>query len=331
MKIAVFSAREYDKKFLLEANKNYNFEFIFFEETLHEKNAHICSGFDAICVFVTDIINENIIKILSENKIKAIAIRATGINNIDLKAASKYNIKVVNVPGYSPHSVAEYSVAMLLSMTRHIPQAFNRVKDRNFSLSGLMGFDIFQKTVGIVGLGRIGQVAAKIFLGFGCKVIAYDPHYKGDLKDVILTDLKTLFKEADIISLYCNLTHENMHMINKDTLKEMKDGVIIVNTARGALIDKSCLIDSLKSKKIGYLALDVYEEEENFFYKDLSSNILYDDIFARLITFPNVFISSHQAFFTKDALDVIAKTTLENLDCINKNQDCKNDALKKNK
>jgi D-lactate dehydrogenase len=329
MKIAVFSTRDYDKKFLLEANKNYNFEFVFFEETIHEKNAHICKGFDAICCFVTEIITDKIIKILSENSIKAIVIRATGINNVDIKTAFKYNIKVLNVPGYSPHSVAEYSIAMLLSMTRHIPQASNRVKDRNFSLSGLMGLDIFQKTVGIVGLGRIGKVAAKIFLGFGCKVLACDPYFKEDLKDITLTDLKTLFKEADIISLHCNLTHENRHMINKDTLKKMKDGVIIINTARGALIDRSCIIGALKSKKIGCLAMDVYEEEENFFYKDLSSNILYDDIFARLITFPNVLISSHQAFFTKNALDIIAKITLENLECINKNQECENDVTKK--
>ncbi|MBN2479705.1 MAG: 2-hydroxyacid dehydrogenase [Parachlamydiales bacterium] len=331
MKIAVFSSQKHDKDFLSKANEKYKFEISYFKELLHEKNAIIAKGFDVVCCFTNDEVNEKVIQILKQNGIKIIAIRATGINNVDLKAAKKANIKVVNVPGYSPHSVAEFTIGIMLTLIRRINKASTRIKDLNFSLEGLIGEDIFGKTVGVIGMGKIGQIVANLLVCFGCEVLAYDPKKKSNTKEngILYSDLEKIYKKADIITLHCPLTQDNKHMINSKTLKLMKDGVIIINTARGALIDSSCLIENLKSGKISYLAMDVYEEEENIFSKDLSTSYIPDDIFAILLNFPNVLITAHQAFFTKNAMNVISNTTLDNIDKISKNEKCVNEQTAK--
>ena len=322
MKIASFSAQEYDKEYLDKANQKYNFDITYFKEILHENNVQITKGFDVITAFTSDKLNENVLKKLKQNNIKVVAMRCTGINNVDILAAKNLGIKVARVPGYSPHSVAEFTIGLLITSIRHIHQAVNRVRDLNFSLNGLLGTDLYQKTVGIIGLGKIGKVVFNLLKAFGCKVLASDPYVKDE--DIEKTDLATIYKNSDIITFHCSLTKENKHMVNKNSLAKMKDGVILVNTARGALFNTEDIIEGIKSKKISYLAIDVYEEEENFFLKDLSSSIIYDDIFARLLTFPNVLVTAHQAFFTNTALKVITETTLESIFNILNNKECKN-------
>jgi len=315
MKIAIFSAKHYEKEFLDAANLKTHHEVTYFDFPLNPSTVHVAQDFEAICVFVNDVVNKAVIDNLATLKIKIIALRCAGFNNVDLKEANLKGIPVVRVPAYSPYSVAEHTVALMLSLNRKIHKAYNRVKEGNFSLEGLVGFDMHGKTVGLIGTGKIGKITANILSGFGCNLIGYDLFPDEECKKIGLTytSLDEIYSKADIISLHCPLTPETKHLINADSLKKMKHGVMLVNTSRGALIDTKAVIKSLKSGQIGYLALDVYEEEADLFFEDLSNQIITDDVFSRLLTFPNVLITGHQAFFTQNALTNIAETTMENM------------------
>jgi len=314
-KVAVYSAKPYDIKFLTEASKGTDIEFEFFEDTLGEKIADYLHGFEIVCLFVNDKVTRRVIEKLAEHNIKLIALRCAGFNNVDIKAASEHNIKVVRVPAYSPYAVAEHALAMILTLNRKTHRAFNRVRESNFSLSGLMGFDLYGKTVGVIGTGKIGQIFSKIMMGLNCQIVAYDPYPNEELQSlgVKYLELDALFGQSDIISLQCPLTQETRHIINKASISKMKDGVMLINTSRGGLIDTKALVKGLKHKKIGYLGIDVYEQEENLFFNDLSDEIIQDDLIMRLITFPNVLITAHQAFFTENAMQNIADTTVTNI------------------
>ncbi|WP_020529316.1 2-hydroxyacid dehydrogenase [Flexithrix dorotheae] len=323
-KIGVYSAKPYDKSFLEQAGKDQDFVFQFFEDSMTEEMASLLSGVEIVCLFVNDVINRPVIEKLASQNVKLIALRCAGFNNVDLKAAAEFNIKVVRVPAYSPYAVAEHTLAMILTLNRKTHRAFNRVRESNFSLNGLMGFDLKGKTVGVIGTGKIGQIFCKIMKGLNCHVVAYDPFPNEEMQKAGIKyhSLEELFRQADIVSLQCPLTEETRHLINSESINRMKDGVMLINTSRGGLIDTEALIKGLKSKKIGYLGIDVYEQEENIFFNDLSGQIIQDDLIMRLITFPNVLITSHQAFFTEDAMKNIAETTVMNI-----NQFLKGDKL----
>lgn len=313
-RILFYSSRKYDMEFFQKWNKDYNFILDFIETSLNEKTAYLSKDYDAICIFVNDIANEKTIKILKENKISLIALRCAGFNNVDLESAKENQIKVVRVPAYSPNAVAEHAVSLILTLNRKTHKAYNRVREMNFSLDGLLGFDLNEKIIGVIGTGKIGSIFAKIMKSFGTKILAYDKIQAPELKGIVeYVSLEELFKNSDIISLHCPLTDETKYIINENSIQLMKDGVMIINTGRGALIHTKSVIKGLKSKKIGYLGIDVYEQEENLFFKDHSYDIIQDDDIARLITFPNVLITAHQAFFTENALNQIAKTTLSNI------------------
>ena len=309
-RIAFFDTKSYDK--ILFDRLNVVYDILYFENKLNKKTAFMTQNCDAAVVFVNDEINADTINELVKNNVGIIALRCSGYNNIDLKAA-KDKIKIVRVPEYSPHAVAEHAMALLLSLNRKIHRAYIRTRDRNFSLDGLIGFDLYGKTIGVIGTGKIGKFFVDICKGFGMKVIAYDPIPAKD-KDINYVTLEELFKNSDIISLHCPLTSDTFHIINKNNLACMKNGVYIVNTSRGALIESEALVEALKSGKVGAAALDVYEEESDFFFKDLSNSIISDDVLTVLSCMPNVLITSHQAFLTNEALENIAKTTLKNLD-----------------
>lgn len=309
-KIAFFDAKSYDINSFDAINKNY--EIHYFEDKLNEKTVILAKGMDAVCVFVNDDVNENVINKLHEYGIGLIALRCAGFNNVDIKSAHK-KVHVVRVPAYSPYAVAEHSMALLLSLNRKIHKAYLRTRDFNFNIQGLTGFDLFGKTVGVIGTGKIGISFINICKGFGMKVLAYDPFPRSDL-DVEYVTLEKMFKESDIISLHCPLTPETTHIINKENIDLMKDGVVIINTSRGALVDSVALLNGLKSKKIQGAALDVYEEEANLFFEDNSEEIIQDDVLSLLISLPNVIITSHQGYLTKEALENIAETSLKSLD-----------------
>jgi D-lactate dehydrogenase len=314
MKIAVYSTKPYDKQFLDAANQH-GFIFTYFEVHLNIQTIELAKGHDVVCIFVNDIADKAVLQKLSELSVKFIALRCAGFNNVDLPACKQLGIAVVRVPAYSPYSVAEHTVALILSLNRKIPRAYNRIKENNFSLEGLIGFDLNGKTIGIIGVGKIGKITAKILQAFGTKILYYDLKNDDDCDKLGMkySSLDTIFAEADIISLHCPLTPQTKYIINKESIGKMKDGVMLVNTSRGALIDTKAVIKGLKSKKIGYLALDVYEEEGDLFFEDMSDDLNTDDIFSRLVTFPNVLITGHQAFFTKEAMQGIANVTMENL------------------
>lgn len=312
MKIAFFSTRKYDKEFFEKANK-YKFEFTFYEQRLNADTARLAFGFDAICVFVNDRLNKEVIQSLVEAGVSIVALRCAGYNNVDLKVAQDSGLKVVRVPSYSPNAVAEHVLAMLLTLYRFTHKAYNRVRDGNFSLVGMTGQEVFGKTVGLLGTGKIGAVTAGIFKGFGCEVLAYDPNPNPSLTDCSYVSVDELLSRSDIISLHCPLNESTRHIINKDSLGKMKKGVTIINTSRGALLNTKDVYEALKTGQVAYLGIDVYEEEENLFFEDLSTEIIMDDLFMRLTTFPNVLITGHQGFFTKRALSNIADTTLENI------------------
>jgi D-lactate dehydrogenase len=320
MKVSVFSSKNYDKKFLIGANKNSNHEITFFDEHLKFDTTPLVDGAQAVCVFVNDKLDETTIEKIAARGVKYIALRCSGFNNVDLAAAKKYNITVVRVPAYSPHAVAEHTVAMMLSLNRQIHRAHARVREGNFSLDGLLGFDMNGLTVGVIGTGKIGRIVAKIMHGFGCKILGYDLYPAAEVSDSKMqyVELDTLLGASDVVTLHCPLTPQTYHLINASSLEKMKKGVMLINTGRGALIDASAVTQGLKSGKIGYLGLDVYEEEADLFFEDLSNNVIQDDVFARLLTFPNVIITGHQAFFTADALTNIAETTLGNLSDLEK-------------
>ena len=314
-KIAFFDTRSYDKEAFTKENEKFGYEIDFFDFKLNEKTALTAKGFDAVCVFVNDVVNAYVISILKNCGIKIILLRCAGFNNVDLAAAEKAGIEVVRVPAYSPHAVAEHGAALLLSLTRHIPQAYLRTKTVNFNIEGLTGRDLFGLTAGVFGTGKIGQCMADILKGFGMKVICYDPFPNekwAKEKGFSYVDIDTIFKESDVLSFHCPLTDETYHIVNHDNMKKMKSDAVIINTGRGALIDTKALVHALKHKHIGGAALDVYEEESAFFFKDCSAEIIADDVLARLLTFPNVLITGHQAFLTTTALSNIAEVTLNN-------------------
>ena len=311
MKLAIFDTKPYDiPGFDRYAERN-NVQVKYFESNLDEDTASLAAGFDAVCVFVNDIVNAAVVDKLYKLGVKAILLRCAGFNNVDIKACQG-KLRVFRVPAYSPYAVAEHAMALLLTINRRTHKAYNRTREFNFSLQGLTGFDLHGKTVGIIGTGKIGKVFASICKGFGMRILAYDKYPSQDA-DLHYVDLCDLFTESDIISLHCPLTEETRHLINKDTLSHMKDGVTIINTSRGALINTDDLIEGIKSKKVGAACLDVYEEEGDFFYEDFSGHIVRDDKLVRLISMPNVIVTSHQAFLTEEALDNIASTTINNL------------------
>jgi len=317
MKITLFSAHPYDKRYFSEANQNFSYQLVFHETRLEPNTVELARGSDAVCAFVNDDISEVTIEALKAIEVPIIALRCAGYNNVDLRIADKLGIHVVRVPSYSPYAVAEHTIALMLSLNRKIHRAYSRVRDGNFSLQGLTGFDMHGKTVGIIGTGRIGSIVARILDGFGCKLLAFDIHPDETLKKIGVKYLPMdqLLSQVDIISFHCPLTPETFHLINDQSLTLMKDGIMIINTSRGAIVDANAAIRGLKSRKIAYLGLDVYEQEGDLFFHDLSDTIIRDDVFERLLTFPNVLITGHQGFFTEEALINIATTTLENLAC----------------
>ena len=314
MKIAFFSTKIYDREYFDRYNTAH--EILYFEAPLNEQTVKLANGCKAICAFVNDKINALVITTLKINGIELIALRSAGFNNVDLLAAKANKITIMRVPAYSPYAVAEHAVALILTLNRKTHKAYNRVREGNFSLDRLTGFDLHGKTVGVIGTGKIGQVFCKIMLGFGCKVLAFDIIANRDMKalGVEYLSLIDMFEQADIVSLHCPLNEQTKHIINVQTISMMKKGVMLINTSRGALVDTSAAIDALKTGAIGYLALDVYEQEEKLFFNDLSENIIQDDDIMRLLSFPNVLITSHQGFFTEEALAEIARTTLNNID-----------------
>lgn len=315
MKIAFFSTQAYDKQFFIEHNVSFNYEFVFFEAALNLETVELIQGVDAVCVFVNDKVDAAVLKALSLKGVKVVALRCAGFNNVDLEAAKANKISVCRVPAYSPASVAEHAVAIILTLNRKTHKAYNRVREQNFSLVGLLGFNLKAKKVAVIGTGKIGAAFAHIMLGFGCEVHAFDLMVDETLEKagVIYQPLLSVIQEADIISLHCPLNEQTKHLVNQDFLAQTKKGVMLINTSRGGLIDTKVAIEGLKTGHIGSLGIDVYEQEEKLFFRDLSSEIILDDTIQRLMSFPNVFISAHQAFFTKEAMDQIATTTLDNL------------------
>ncbi|MBY0480152.1 MAG: 2-hydroxyacid dehydrogenase [Chitinophagaceae bacterium] len=314
MKIAFFSTQPYDISFFNSHKDAFGYDLIFFETALDKKTASLAGNAEAVCVFVNDKLTAEVIDILGAQGVKIIALRCAGFNNVDLEAAKRNHIQVCRVPAYSPEAVAEHAVAMMLTLNRKTHKAYNRVREQNFSLNGLLGFDVHNKTIGVIGTGNIGKAFCKIMLGFGCKVAAFDVIANKDL-EALGVEFKPLMEvlKSDIISLHCPLNDQTKHIINENTIAMMKKGVMIINTSRGGLIDTTSVIQALKSGQIAYLGIDVYEQEEKLFFRDLSSDIIQDDLIQRLMSFPNVLITAHQAFFTEEALNQISVTTLKNI------------------
>ncbi len=316
MRIAFFDSKPYDKDSFKQMNETFNFELKFHTGHLSMNNVMLTQGCDAVCVFVNDTVDKEVIGALAVNGVKIIALRCAGFNNVYIKAAEKHNIKVVRVPAYSPYAVAEHTVALMLALNRRIPRATWRTRDGNFSLNGMLGFDMYNKTAGIIGTGKIAKILIKILRGFGMKVLAYDvyPDEVFAMKHgVTYTTLDQLYRNSDIISLHCPLLPDTQYIIDEEAISKMKKGVMLINTSRGGLIHTESLIEGLKSKKIGYAGLDVYEEESNYFFEDKSDSLIDDDVLARLLSFNNVIVTSHQAFFTREAVHNIAGTTLQNI------------------
>ena len=314
-RIIFFDIKDYDREFFEKYGKNYNYEMSFFKSRLSLENVHLTKGYDVVCAFTNDDIGKETIDAMAENGVRLLAMRCAGFNNVSLKDIHN-RFKVVRVPAYSPHAIAEYTVGLILAVNRKINKAYVRTREGNFSINGLMGVDLYGKTAGIIGTGKIGQILIKILKGFDMKVIAYDlfPNQKvAEELGFEYVSLDELYANSDIISLNCPLTKDTQYMINRRSMLKMKDGVILVNTGRGMLIDSADLVEALKEKKIGAVALDVYEEEENYFFEDKSNQVIEDDILGRLLSFYNVLITSHQAYFTKEAVDAITVTTLNNI------------------
>jgi len=313
MKLTLFSAKPYDIRFFEETNPGHDLRFL--NVHLDETTAGLVAGAEAVCLFVNDNANAGVVRLLAAAGVRLLALRCAGFNNVDLAACRRHGIRVVRVPAYSPFSVAEHTIALILTLNRKTHRAYNRVKEGNFSLDGLMGFDLHGQTAGLLGLGTIGKATARILNGFGCRVLAHDPFPDDEAArlGIDYVGLDDLLTQSDIISLHCPLTPDTHHLLNRHTLRRTKPGVMIINTGRGALIDTPALIEALKDEHIGYVGLDVYEEEADLFFEDLSAQIIKDDAFMRLLTFPNVLITGHQAFFTRNALHAIAQTTFDNL------------------
>jgi D-lactate dehydrogenase len=322
----VFSTKRYDQQSIEEVNRRFGHELSFVESRLRPATAGLAAGFEAVIVFVNDEVNREAIEALAGHGVKLIATRSAGYNQVDLEAAAEAGIPVVRVPAYSPHSVAEFTVGLILTLGRKIHRAHNRVRENNFELDGLQGFELHGRTIGIIGTGRIGATVIKCLSGFGCRILAFDQARNPEVEELAeyLDDPREIARQSDIISLHVPLTPETRHLVNRETLQIAKDGFMLVNTSRGALCDTRALVDGLKSGKIGALAIDVYEEEGDLFFRDLSDEIVADDVFARLLTFPNVLVTGHQAFLTDRALENIAETTLRNLKDFEETGDCPN-------
>ncbi|XEG71113.1 2-hydroxyacid dehydrogenase [Pseudomonas sp. abacavir_1] len=315
MRIILFSSQNYDRESFLAANPGHGFELHFQQSPLRPDTAALAMGFEVVCPFVNDDLSRPVLEQLAAGGTRLIALRSAGYNHVDLAAAHALGLTVVRVPAYSPHAVAEHAVGLVLALCRHLHRAYNRTREGDFSLHGLTGFDLHGKTVGVVGSGQIGQVFAQIMRGFGCQVLAYDPYPNPAIEALggRFVGLDQLLAESDIISLHCPLNDATRHLVNADSLQRMKRGAMLINTGRGALVDTPALIEALKSGQLGYLGLDVYEEEAEIFFADRSDLPLQDDVLARLLTFPNVIITAHQAFLTREALAAIAGTTLDNI------------------
>lgn len=322
MKVTFFSSKPYDKEFFDKVNQDFNFELDYFETHLGPHILNVIDHCDAVCAFVNDTLNAEVLESLSKKGVKYIALRCAGFNNVDLEVAKRLGMRVCRVPAYSPEAVAEHAMAMILTLNRKTHKAYNRVREQNFSLNGLMGFNLFQKTIGVIGTGNIGTAFAKIAKGFGTKILAHDITENQELKDLGIeyVTLDKLLSASDIISLHCPLMDATHHLINRESISKMKENVMIINTSRGGLIDTKAVIDGLKSKHIGYLGIDVYEQEEKLFFRDLSHTIIEDDTIQRLMSFPNVLVTAHQAFFTEEALHQIATSTLSSLSHFEKNE-----------
>lgn len=326
MRITFYSTHSYDRQFFDAANHAFGFELNYQTAQLDVQTAQLAVGSDAICAFVNDLLDEATLTALKQGGVRFVALRCAGFNQVNLEAAQRLGIAVVRVPEYSPYAVAEHTLALILALNRKIPSAHNRVREGNFRLAGLLGFDLHGKTVGVIGTGKIGAAFCRIMRGFSCELLAYDIHPNPDCEalGVRYVSLEALLAAADIVSLHCPLTPQTLHLINAHQLARMKPGAMLVNTSRGALIDTPALIKALKTGQLGYVALDVYEEESDLFFEDLSSEVIQDDVFARLLTFPNVLITAHQAFFTREAMETIAHTTLSNLDLLLRSLPCPN-------
>ena len=326
MKVAVFSTKSYDRTFLEAANVGGQHELVFFEPRLNLETSVLTAGFPAVCAFVNDCLDAPTLRAIAQNGVRLLALRSAGFNHVDLAAARDLDLTLLRVPAYSPYAVAEHAVAMILSLNRKIHRAYNRVREGNFALEGLLGFDLHGKTVGIVGTGKIGALTAKILHGFGCRLLGYDVFHNPDCVALGMeyVALAQLFANSDVVSLHCPLIPETYHLINAGAIEQMKPGIMLINTSRGQLIDTKAVTKGLKSGKIGYLGLDVYEQETDLFFEDLSDRVIQDDVFQRLLTFPNVLITGHQAFFTQEALQNIAETTIGNITDFEQGRTCPN-------
>lgn len=327
MKVAIFSSKPYDQASLEAANQHYNHELVFYEPRLTPKTVALAAGFPVVCAFINDQLDNTVLRSLADQGTKLLAMRSAGYNNVDLKAVAEHGITIVHVPAYSPYAVAEHAVGLILMLNRKLYRAYNRVRDDNFTLNGLLGFDIHGTTVGVVGTGKIGQCFAQIMKGFGCELIGYDVYQNPECLAMGMSyvELPELLATSDIISLHCPLLPATYHLINEDSVQHMKPGVMLINTSRGALIHTRAAIDGLKSRKIGYLGIDVYEEEADLFFEDLSDEVIQDENLQLLQSFPNVVITAHQAFFTRNALAAIAQTTLSNINDFATGRPCPNE------
>lgn len=322
MRIAFFDTKPYDRIWFEPLARQYGYDIRYYEHKLGEDTAVLTAGHDAVCVFVNDDISDRVIDILYKNKVRLLALRCAGYNNVDFGAAYG-KLHVVRVPSYSPAAVAEHAAALLLSVNRKTHRAYTRTRDNNFNINGLMGVDLRDKTAGIIGTGKIGRLFLEILQGFGMRTVAYDPHSIGE--DMEYLALEEVLSISDVLSLHCPLTRETRHMINRESIRGMKDGVIVINTSRGALIHTEALIEGLKTRKIGAAGLDVYEEEGEYFFEDMSNEIMEDDELTRLLALPNVLVTSHQAFFTREAMQAIAMVTMENIYAFARKEELKNE------
>ena len=315
MRVAMFSAKNYERALLDELNARHRHELVYFDAALEPGTAPLAAGFPAVSVFVNDVVDADTLKQLASGGTRLVATRSTGFNHIDLKAASQYRISVVRVTDYSPNSVAEFAVGLVLALNRKIPRAYNRTRDGNFELGGLMGFDLAGRTVAVIGTGKIGIIFARVMGAFGCKLLGFDVYHSPEFERLggRYGGAAEIMAEADIISLHCPLTPDTHYIVNADTLAKAKRGALLINTSRGGLIDTEAAIEALKSGRLGGMAIDVYEQEAELFFKDLSSTVIPDDVIQRLVSFPNVIVTGHQAFFTREALGTILETTLASI------------------
>lgn len=326
MKLAIYSTKQYDRKYLELVNKEFGFELEFFDFLLSPKTAKVAQGCEAVCIFVNDDASREVLTELAALGVKIIALRCAGFNNVDLDAAKELGLEVVRVPAYSPEAVAEHAVGLMMSLNRRIHRAYQRTRDANFSLEGLIGFNMHNRTAGVIGTGKIGVATMRILKGFGMKLLAYDPYPNPQALELgaEYVDLKTLYEKSDVITLHCPLTPENHHLLDASAFSQMKNGVMIINTSRGGLIDSDAAIEALKQQKIGSLGMDVYENERDLFFEDKSNDVIQDDVFRRLSACHNVLFTGHQAFLTEEALTSISETTLNNIRTLANGEHCEN-------